>query len=244
MLKTKFLNLSCCLALLAMAGCMSQPLGTKSASAIQDGELKTGESAAPQTEENAALTNPKLANKQAPDKFRVKFETTKGDIVLEVNREWSPVGADRFYNLVDIGYFKDIVIFRAVPDFMFQFGIHGSPAVSQHWSNSNIKDDPRKPGISNEPGTITFAKTGAPNSRSTQMFINLKDNAFLDGQGFTPFGKVVEGMDIVKKINTEYGENPPDLQSRFEAQGNAYVLKRFPNLDIIKSAKVVEDAQN
>jgi peptidyl-prolyl cis-trans isomerase A (cyclophilin A) len=142
--------------------------------------------------------------------------------------------------MVDIGFFEDIAIFRAVDNFMFQFGIHGNPNISQHWSNSNIQDDPRK-GISNDLGTITFAKSNAPNSRSCQMFINLRNNAFLDGQGFTPFGKVVEGMDVVKKINTEYGENAQDVQPRFQSQGNAFILKRYPNLDIIKSVTLVSD---
>lgn len=191
--------------------------------------------------QNPALTDPLLANKQAPEKFLVRMKTTKGDIDIEVNRDWSPNGADRFYNMVDIGYFQDIAIFRAVPNFMFQFGVHGNPEVSNHWSESNIQDDPSA-GVSNLPGYITFAKTGMPNSRSVQMFINLGNNSFLDAQGFTPFGKVVKGMDVVKKINTEYGENNPadNVQGNLVSKGNAWLLDRFKRLDLIQSVEIVE----
>ena len=188
-----------------------------------------------------ALTDPSLANKKAPEKFQAKFATTKGDIVVEVTRAWSPNGADRFYNMVDVGYFDDIAIFRAVPNFMFQFGVHGDPNISKHWKNATIKDDP--PGqASNLPGYLTFAKTGAPNSRSAQMFINLGNNSFLDQQGFTPFGKVVQGLDIVAKINTEYGENKPqdNVQGRLVQEGNDWLLEKFPRLDLIKSVELIE----
>ncbi len=186
-----------------------------------------------------ALTNPSLANKTAPEKFHAKFVTTKGNFVIEVTRAWSPNGADRFYNLVDIGYFNDIAIFRAVPNFMFQFGVHGDPNVSKHWKDSTIKDDPPA-NASNLPGYVTFAKTGLPNSRSAQMFVNLGNNNFLDRQGFTPFGKVVEGLEVVGKINTEYGENAPEDQGSLIARGNAWLLKKYPRLDIIKSVELVE----
>ena len=194
------------------------------------------------TSPNPGLADPALANKKAPDKFRVKFTTTKGDFVLEVVREWSPNGADRFYNMVDIGYFNDTAIFRAIEGFMFQFGIHGDPAVNEVWSEANFNDDPEV-GKSNLPGFITFAKTGAPNSRSTQLFINLGNNANLDNMGFTPFGQVIEGMEVIKKINTEYGENDrsKDIQGDFKTQGNAYILKEFPNLDLIKSVTLIEE---
>ena len=192
------------------------------------------------SDQHPALSNPNLAQEQAPDQFKVKFETTKGEFMMEIVRTASPEGVDRFYNLVKIGYFKDIVIFRAIDGFMFQFGIHGDPSVSEVWSEANIKDDPAV-GVSNTPGTISFAKSGMPNSRSTQLFINLGNNSNLDGMGFTPFGKVVEGMDVVEKINTEYGENRGDVQGQFKAKGNDYILKEFPNLDIIKSVSIVED---
>jgi cyclophilin family peptidyl-prolyl cis-trans isomerase len=136
-------------------------------------------------------------------------------------------------------FFSDIAFFRAVNGFMFQFGIHGDPAISDKWAEANIKDDPSV-GVSNGPGTICFAKTGLPNSRSTQMFINLGNNSFLDDQGFTPFGKVTEGLDVVGKINTEYGENKGDVQGEFKQKGNPYILKKFPNIDLIKSVTIVE----
>ena len=179
--------------------------------------------------------------RQAPEQFQVRFRTTKGDFVAEVNRAWSPNGVDRFYNMVDVGYFNDIAIFRAVPNFMFQFGLHGNPAVNKDWAESNIDDDPVV-GVSNLPGTLCFAKTGMPNSRSVQMFVNLGQNVPLDGQGFTPFGKVIQGMDVVKAINTEYGENPAseDVQGRLKREGNEYVLKRFPRIDLIRSVELIQ----
>jgi peptidyl-prolyl cis-trans isomerase A (cyclophilin A) len=184
------------------------------------------------------LPPPAEANEKAPDKFQVEFETTKGNFVVEVNREWSPNGADRFYNLVKIGYFQDIAYFRAIEGFMIQFGIHGDPQVNKVWSEARIKDDPNA-GISNEPGMLTFAKTGAPDSRSVQFFINLGNNARLDEMGFTPLGKVVSGMDVVKQINTEYGENSREVQGRFQAEGNKFIREKYPNIDFIKSAKLI-----
>jgi len=177
----------------------------------------------------------------APEQFQVRFQTTKGDFVAEINRAWSPRGVDRFHNMVKVGYFNDIAIFRAVPNFMFQFGLHGEPSVNKQWTESRIKDDPVV-GVSNLPGTLCFAKTGAPNSRSVQMFVNLGQNVPLDGQGFTPFGKIVQGMDVVRAINTEYGENPrgEDVQGKMKREGNAYVLKRFPRIDLIRSVEFVQ----
>ena len=192
-----------------------------------------------------AGTNPVLlespgADPQAPDRFKAKFTTSKGSFVAEINREWSPNGADHFYHMVTKGYFNDIVIFRGVKNFMFQFGIHPDPAVNKVWAENNIKDDPAK-GISNLPGMLCFAKTGMPNSRSVQMFVNLGNNAQLDSDGFTPFGKIIEGLDVVQAINTEYGENPPgeDIQGNFKKKGNDFILKRFPRLDIIRSVELV-----
>ena len=189
--------------------------------------------------QNPAMLNPSLANKQAPDEFKVKFETTKGDFIVKVNRAWSPNGADRFYNLVDIGYFKDIVIFRAIDGFMFQFGIHGDPAVNAKWQDANIKDDPNA-FVSNKAGYLSFANAG-PNSRSNQIFINLGDNRNLDRMGFTPFAQVVDGVKVVLEINTQYGENAGDVQGNFQSQGNSYILKKYPKLDIIKSVTFVTD---
>ena len=159
--------------------------------------------------------------------------------MIQVNRDWSPNGADRFYNLVKIGYFKDVVFFRAIPNFMIQFGIHGDPAVNEKWKDANIQDDAGKQGVSNEVGYLTYAKTDLPHSRSVQFFINLGNNARLDSMGFTPIGKVVEGMDNFMKLNTEYGENKPADQGSFQSQGNPYILKEYPNLDMIKSAEII-----
>ena len=192
------------------------------------------------------LRDPSQAKFKAPDEpFFVEFETTKGNFVIEVDREWAPNGADRFYSMVKVGFFNKVAIFRAIDGFMFQFGIHGDPAVAKAWKNASIKDD-RPNGKSNVPGTISFAQTGAPNSRSSQMFVNLGNNGALDvgrngGAGFYPFGKVVKGQDVIKKINTEYGENRGNVQGEFIAGGNGYIQKKFPNIDFIKQAKLIKD---
>jgi peptidyl-prolyl cis-trans isomerase A (cyclophilin A) len=191
--------------------------------------------------DNPALLDPTLATKTAPDKFKVKVETTKGDMIIEVDRSWSPNGADRFYNLVDIGYFKEIAFFRAIDGFMVQFGIHGNPKVNKVWRDSNIKDDPNVTGVSNQDGYLTFARTGAPDSRSTQFFLNLGNNKGLDRQGFTPLGKIVEGMDVLKKIETKYGENSNEVQPRFQSEGNSFIAKKYPDIDYIKSMSLVKE---
>jgi len=189
------------------------------------------------------FTDPAKLTAKAPDTFKVLFDTTKGKFTVEVTRSLSPNGADRFYNLVMSGYFKDIAFFRVIPGFMCQFGIHGDPAVSAKWREANIADDPVKG--SNTRGTITFATAG-PNTRTTQLFINFGNNTVLDEQGFSPFGKVIEGMDVVDKINSEYGEGAPQgngpNQNRIQMEGNAYLKKDFPHLDYIKSASILVTA--
>ena len=186
------------------------------------------------------FTDPDKLKEKSPESFKVKFETTKGNFTVEVTRSLSPNGADRFYNLVRSGYFKDVAFFRVIPGFMCQFGIHGDPKISAAWRKAQIPDDPVKG--SNTRGAITFA-TGGPNTRTTQLFISFGDNNRLDNSGFSPFGKVTEGMDVVDKINGEYGEGAPagrgPNQGRIQAEGNAYLKKDFPNLDYIKSATVV-----
>lgn len=184
-----------------------------------------------------AMKDPSKATEKAPEKFTALFQTTKGEFEVTVNREWSPLGADRFYNLVKIGYFEDVAFFRAVEGFMVQFGIHGDPAVNAVWKNANIKDD-GKAVVSNEPGRITFAKTGAPNSRSVQFFINYGNNGRLDNQGFTPFGEVTKGMDVINGLYKGYGERPSGAQGMIQSQGNAFLKKNYPELDYIKSAKL------
>jgi peptidyl-prolyl cis-trans isomerase A (cyclophilin A) len=187
-----------------------------------------------------SFADPSKLTEKAPDTFKAQFDTTKGKFTIEVTRALSPNGADRFYNLVRSGYFKDIAFFRVIPGFMCQFGIHGDPAVAAKWRDANISDDPVKG--SNTRGAITFATAG-PNTRTTQLFINFGDNARLDGMGFSPFGKVSDGMDVVDKINGEYGEGAPGGmgpdQGRVQNEGNAYLKKDFPNLDYIKSATIL-----
>src|SRR5262245_57365760 len=134
------------------------------------------------------LKDPASVKEKAPETFQAKFETTQGDFVVSVTRAWSPNGADRFYALVKNGFFDGVKFFRVVPDFVVQFGIHGDPALASLWLSSNIMDDPVVE--SNKRGFVTYAKSSAPHSRSTQIFINLKDNSRLDGMGFSPFGKI------------------------------------------------------
>jgi peptidyl-prolyl cis-trans isomerase A (cyclophilin A) len=201
---------------------------------VAEGDKTATKPAATKPAATADLTNPSKLTEKAPDTFKVKFDTTKGSFTVEVTRSLAPNGADRFYNLVKAGYFKDIGFFRVVPGFMVQFGIDGDPKISAAWREANIPDDPVKG--SNTRGTITFATAG-PNTRTTQHFINYGNNTFLDGQGFAPFGKVIEGMDVVDKINSEYRENPN--QGAIQMQGNEYLKKSFPNLDYIKSATLL-----
>jgi peptidyl-prolyl cis-trans isomerase A (cyclophilin A) len=171
---------------------------------------------------------------KAPEVYKVKFTTTKGDVVLQVNRAWAPLGADRFYNLVKNGFYKDAAFFRVVPRFVAQFGIPARPEVAAAWDHAYIVDD--RVTQSNKRGTLTFATAG-PNTRTTQIFINFSDNAGLDGQGFAPFGEVTEGMELVDKFFAGYGESPD--QSRITAQGKAYLDKSFPNLDRIITAVIL-----
>jgi len=188
------------------------------------------------------FTDPAKLTEKSPESFKVKFETSKGNFTVEVTRSLAPNGADRFYNLVRSGYFKNVAFFRVIPGFMCQFGIHGDPKVADAWNKdkAQIPDDAVK--ASNTRGAVTFATAG-PNTRTTQLFINFGDNSRLDKTGFSPFGKVTEGMDVVDKINGEYGEAAPSgrgpNQSRIQTEGNAYLKKDFPNLDYIKSATVV-----
>lgn len=183
----------------------------------------------------ARLLDPNDLNAQAPELFNVEIETTKGRIVVEMHRDWAPNGVDRFYNLVQAGFFKDIALFRMVKGFVVQFGIHGTPLVSSVWREARIQDDPVK--TSNERGTLTFATAG-PNTRTTQLFVNLGDNAMLDRQSFAPIGKITSGMEVVDALNYEYGERPN--QGKIQKEGNAYLKDKFPNLDYIVSMKIAQ----
>ncbi len=189
----------------------------------------------------AELLAPEQATAQAPPTFKAKFTTTKGDFVIEVHRDWAPQGADRFYNLVKIGFYDNVAFFRAIEGFMVQFGIHGMPEVSAKWRTATIPDDPMA-SQSNKKGFVTFAK-GGPNSRTTQVFINFVDNARLDPMGFPPFGEVVEGFDVVSSLYTGYGEGAPSgqgpKQPRVQMEGNAYLKAEFPKLDYVKTARLL-----
>ena len=206
-------------------------------------QTKTDKTGAAKTAPPAPnLLNPSSLRARAPETYKVKFTTTKGDVIIEVHRTWAPLGADRFYNLVRAGFYKDAAFFRVIPRFMAQFGISARPDVADAWENAKITDD--KVTQSNKRGAVTFATAG-PNTRTTQIFINYGDNAGLDGQGFAPFGQVTEGMDVVDKFYSGYGEGAPSGrgpdQSEIRSRGKAYLDRSFPQLDRIVSASIVSD---
>jgi peptidyl-prolyl cis-trans isomerase A (cyclophilin A) len=187
-----------------------------------------------------ALLQPALLKDKAPDVYEVKFATTKGDFTVKVTRAWAPLGADRFYNLVKHHYYDGASFFRVLPGFVVQFGISAHPQVSRTWQTATIKDDPVKQ--SNRRGYLTFATAG-PNTRTTQVFINLADNGRLDAMGFAPFGEVSGGMDVVGQLYSGYGEGAPQgrgpSQDLIASKGRAYLDKEFPKLDSIKTATLV-----
>ena len=184
-----------------------------------------------------ALLHPALLKDKAPDTYVVKFVTTRGDFTITVTRASAPLGADRFYNLVKHHFYDNAVIFRAVPNFVTQFGISSYPAVSAAWKKTEIKDDPVTG--TNKKGSIVFATAG-PNTRTTQVFINLKDNAFLDKTGFSPFGTVDgDGMKVVEMFYDQYGDNAGIDQDQIEKTGKPYLDKSFPKLDVIKSVTII-----
>jgi len=186
------------------------------------------------------LMEPTTATETAPDLYKVRFESTRGPFTVEVHRDWAPMGADRFYNLVRIGYFEDVAIFRVIKGFVVQFGISGDPDVNAKWKDAAIPDEPVR--AQNRRGFITYAM-GGPNSRTTQLFINLADNVRLDRMGFAPFGEVVEGMTVVDSFYGGYGEGAPQgqgpSQDRIYAEGNSYLRESFPKLDYIVKAEIV-----
>jgi peptidyl-prolyl cis-trans isomerase A (cyclophilin A) len=185
------------------------------------------------------LGNPAALTEQAPATYKARFDTSKGVFVIDVRREWAPVGADRFYNLVKNGFYDENRFFRVISGFMVQFGINGNPQVSTPWRNAQIKDDPVKQ--SNKRGFITFATSG-PNSRTTQVFINFGDNSRLDGMGFASFGQVSSGMNAVDQLYADYGEGAPQgrgpNQGRIQGEGNSYLTRDFPNLDFVRKATI------
>lgn len=177
----------------------------------------------------------------APAEFKVKLDTTKGDIVLKITREWAPKGADRFHALVKAGYYDDCRFYRVLPKYIAQFGINGTPATAAKWKELPIDDDPVKQ--KNLRGRLTFAK-GGPNTRTTNLFFNLKDNTSLDSQGFAPVGEIVEGLELADQLFGGYGDGAPKgrgpSQKRIYEDGNALLQKDFKDLDYIKTAKVME----
>ena len=182
-----------------------------------------------------ALLHPATLKAQAPETFQVKFETTAGDFTVNVTRAQSPLGADRFYNLCKHHFYDGGAFFRVVPGFVVQFGLSGYPQVNAAWDKATIKDDPGGKQ-SNAPETLTFATAGA-NTRTTQLFINLVDNKRLDGMGFTPFGEVTDGFDVVQKIYAGYGEKPD--QQEITTKGKAYLDQNFPKIDSIKTTTII-----
>jgi peptidyl-prolyl cis-trans isomerase A (cyclophilin A) len=184
-----------------------------------------------------ALLKPATLVAKAPDTYQVKFVTTRGEFTVTVTRAWSPLGADRFYNLVRHHFFDNARFFRVLPNFVVQFGLNANPAVNAAWDKATIKDDPR--AHSNARGTLVFATAG-PNTRTTQLFINLKDNASLDSQGFTPFGVVDgNGMNVVEMLYDQYGESAGMDQENITKQGEKYIAAHWPKLDTIKSATLI-----
>ncbi|HZE97614.1 MAG TPA: peptidylprolyl isomerase [Planctomycetota bacterium] len=246
------------LVLLALAACGEDPLPPKRTTAPESNppavkpEVKrpdpdTNKPAAVEEKKPGAvskiLLDPSLPDwlVKAPAEFKVKFTTSKGDFIMLVNREWSPRGADRFYALVKNAYFDEVVFFRVIAGFMAQFGIHPSPDVNAAWRNATIQDDPVTQ--SNTRGMVTYAKRG-PNTRTTQIFINFSDkNDRLDPDGFSPFAKIVEGMDVVDALYNGYGEGAPrgrgPDQGRLQAEGNEYLKREFKELDYIKTARIL-----
>jgi peptidyl-prolyl cis-trans isomerase A (cyclophilin A) len=219
-MKSLFTSLVLCSALLAQAPASKSPA------------TKPGTPAA-----KPSLLNPASLHAKAPDLFKVQFMTTRGDFVAEIHRDQAPVGVDRFYNLVKNGFFTNAAFFRVVVSprpFIVQFGLNANPAVNKAWEDAKIKDDPVMG--SNTRGTLVFATAG-PNTRTTQLFINLNNNAPLDASGFAPFGTITDGMDVVDKIFPGYAERPD--QQRITEEGDAYLVKNFPMIDKIKLAKIL-----
>jgi peptidyl-prolyl cis-trans isomerase A (cyclophilin A) len=237
----------------AWVGCASEEASDRAADAAAEaterpeaapqGAEQVGEETASDAPVSPLLdpSSPEM-NETAPERFQVRFRTSRGDFVVQVHREWAPRGADRFYSLVRAGFFDETRFFRVLEGFVAQFGIHGDPAVSAVWRTAAIPDDPVVE--SNTRGRITYA-TGGPNTRTTQLFINFQDNSSLDSRGFSPFGEVVEGMEVVDQLYADYGEGAPSgpgpAQGRIQADGNAYLEAEFPQLDYVIEARVVEE---
>jgi peptidyl-prolyl cis-trans isomerase A (cyclophilin A) len=197
-------------------------------------------SAAPRSAYDRLLLRPVALKEKAPESYQVKFTTTRGDFTVTVHRAWAPIGADRFYNLVKHHFYDNASFFRVVPGFIVQFGLSAYPPVSMAWRDANLPDDPVTQ--SNKRGYLTFATAG-PNTRTTQLFINLKDNESLDQQGFAPFGVVdAKGMNVVEMMYDQYANTPRDFQDLITVQGKPYLDKNWPKLDSIKAATLAGPA--
>ena len=184
----------------------------------------------------AAQPGAQVTDEHAPATFRARFETSQGPFVIEVHRDWAPRGADRFYTLVKRGFYNDARFFRVLSGFMAQFGLSGDPKLQGEYAAANLLDEPATQ--SNLRGFVSFAKESAPNTRYTMVFINYKDNSYLDADGFAPFGQIVSGMDVADKLYSGYGrQNVPD-QRRIKSEGNAYLTAEYPKLDFIRTARI------
>ncbi len=241
-------------AILTAVGCggstgeTKDPAGESSSSGSEETEVKATNDKEPSAEagEGKGLQadgdskGGDVAPGTAPKEYAAKLETTKGDVIIDVQREWAPKGADRFYTLIKEGFYDDVAFFRVIDGFMAQVGISGDPALNEKWSDDKIEDDPVKK--SNTRGMVSFATSG-PDSRTTQFFINFGDNSRLDGMGFAPIGKVRD-MTAVEALHAGYGEGAPrgqgPSQPRLQAEGNPYLKKEFPKLDYIKKAAIIE----
>jgi len=234
---------ACCLAgTLLAASCGSGPSAPPATAA--DAPLSAAPPSPPAlapVHHAATELDPALATERAPDLYRARFTTSNGTFIIEVHRDWAPNGADRFYELVKMGFFDDTRFFRAIAGFMVQFGIPGDPQVAAKWREARIPDDPAKQ--SNLRGYVAFAQTSSPNSRTTQVFIDYRDNTQLDASNFAPFGRIVDGMDVVTTLYKGYGEGAPNgggpSQDRIQSEGNAYLDAEFPKLDRIVTAQIV-----
>jgi peptidyl-prolyl cis-trans isomerase A (cyclophilin A) len=244
MMPRRLSALTACLSLVALPACGSgpiplplEPVAPPPAAVSSAPPLPVP----PATHHAPEELDPSLAIARAPDVFFADFTTTKGDFVVEVHRSWAPNGADRFYNLVKIGFYDDERFFRAVPDFMVQFGIPGDPRLTAKWKHASFPDDPVVE--SNLRGFVSFARTGQPNSSATEIFICYENHAALDASGFAPFGKIARGMDVVDDLYKGYGDGPPrgkgPDQEHIESEGNPYLDREFPKLDRILSTRIV-----
>ena len=214
---------------------------TPAAAAAQQEATAGALAPAPRAGYDRALLRSALLKDKAPEMFRVRFATTRGDFVVTVNRGWAPIGADRFYNLVKHHFYDNASFFRVVPSFIVQFGISAYPPVAAAWEKANIQDEPVIQ--SNKRGYLTYAKTSLPNTRSTQVFINLSDNAGLDRQGFSPFGYVdAQGMKVVDMLYDQYGDSAGPEQDQISKLGKPYLDKGWPKLDSIKTATLIGPA--